>query len=166
LIKAVRILTDRAEFADVVLHILAPTVSGPWFEEKRAKYGLPRENFKIGGFLAPPDLARLLQEVAIVASPTISDGTPNSMLEAMACGAFPVMSDLESNREWIAAGENGLTFDPNDPQDLAAKLATALDDISLRQEAQRINYNIVRKRVDYGRVMPAVRQFYQRLIKS
>ncbi len=37
-----------------------------------------------------------------------SDGAPISLLEAMRCGAVPVVSDLPANREWITSGENGL----------------------------------------------------------
>src|SRR5262249_32615429 len=37
-----------------------------------------------------------------------SDGVSASLLEAMACGLFPVVSDLRSNRDWIDDGVNGL----------------------------------------------------------
>jgi glycosyltransferase involved in cell wall biosynthesis len=58
--------------------------------------------------------ADVFRGAQIVVSPSIHDGTPNSLLEAMACGCFPVAGDLESIREWITHGQNGLLFDAND----------------------------------------------------
>ena len=37
-----------------------------------------------------------------------SDATSISLLEAMACGCIPVVSDLPANREWIEDGLNGI----------------------------------------------------------
>jgi glycosyltransferase involved in cell wall biosynthesis len=37
-----------------------------------------------------------------------SDATSISLLEAMAAGCIPILSDLPANREWIKDGENGL----------------------------------------------------------
>jgi glycosyltransferase involved in cell wall biosynthesis len=121
-------------------------------------------NFRVSPFVSPKELAQLLQTTAIAASPTISDGTPNSLLEAMACGAFPVASNLESIREWITPENNGLLFDPDNADELAACLEHALENIALRQQAQAVNYTIIRARADYHRVMPEVRRFYQQLV--
>ena len=41
-----------------------------------------------------------------VSIPT-SDGTAISLLEAMECGCYPVVSDIPSNQEWIEDGVNG-----------------------------------------------------------
>jgi glycosyltransferase involved in cell wall biosynthesis len=37
-----------------------------------------------------------------------SDATSISLLEAMACGCIPIVSDLPANREWIKSGVNGI----------------------------------------------------------
>jgi glycosyltransferase involved in cell wall biosynthesis len=161
LMRAVRNLIAKPKYAHLVLHVLAPVSSLAWFAGERAKFGMPEANFRVGAFLPPKELVQLLQRTAIVASPTISDGTPNSLLEAMACGAFPVVSNLESIREWITPKSNGLLFDPDNAVELAACLQYALDNIALRQQAQTINYAMVRARADYERVMPEVRRFYQ-----
>jgi glycosyltransferase involved in cell wall biosynthesis len=161
LMRAVRSLIAKPQYAHLVLHCLAPVASFAWFESERAKLGLPEVNFKVGSFVPPKDLVRLLQTTAIVASPTISDGTPNSLLETMACGAFPVVSNLDSIREWVTPKLNGLLFDPDNADELAACLEYGFANIAMRQQAQLINYSIIRERADYQRVMPEVRRFYQ-----
>jgi glycosyltransferase involved in cell wall biosynthesis len=51
-----------------------------------------------------PDLLRTCN--VYVAMPT-TEGVSASLLEAMACGCYPVVSDLTANRHWIVHGENG-----------------------------------------------------------
>ena len=76
------------------------------------------------------DMAAQFRRAQIVASPSLHDGTPNTLLEGIACGCFPVAGDLESIREWITPKENGLLFDPKDPQSIAAALISALENTS------------------------------------
>ncbi len=55
--------------------------------------------------LLPPmphsKMAKVFRRAQVVASPSIHDGTPNTLLEGIACGCFPIAGDLESIREWI-----------------------------------------------------------------
>lgn len=117
-------------------------------------------------YLSQRDLASLLGRAAVMVSPGVTDGTPNSMLEAMACGAFPVMGDIESVREWIIHGKNGLLFDTSDPFALAQCLKEALDNVDLRREAQVANTEMILKRANYHEVMPKVREFYNEVISN
>jgi glycosyltransferase involved in cell wall biosynthesis len=84
----------------------------------------------------------------------------------MACGVFPVCGDLESIREWIGHGENGLLVDPNNPEALANALLLALKDRALRSKAAEINAKIVAERADYTMSMKRVEQFYEEVIKD
>ena len=61
-------------------------------------------------------------------SAAIHDGTPNSVLESMALGCVPVVGDIESLREWIVDGENGLLMNPNNPSSIATGILRALRD--------------------------------------
>jgi glycosyltransferase involved in cell wall biosynthesis len=52
--------------------------------------------------------AQWYSKAKIFVSVPESDATAISLLEAMACGCIPVVSDLPANREWINDGENGI----------------------------------------------------------
>ena len=65
------------------------------------------------------EMADVYRRAQILVSPSIHDGTPNTLLEGMACGCFPVAGDLESIREWITPNENGLLFDSTNPGSIA-----------------------------------------------
>lgn len=109
------------------------------------------------------DLFRLAQ---VVVSPSLHDGTPNTMLEAMACGCFPVAGNIESVREWIEPGINGLLCDPSNPQALAQAILQALNDSDLRQRARQRNVNLIAERAEYGQVMSQVEEFYCQVIEQ
>lgn len=109
-------------------------------------------------------LADLYRQARVLVSPSTHDGTPNSLLEGMACGCLPVAGDLESIREWITPGENGLLVDPADPQDLAQAILRGLEDGALRAQARRINGGLIAERAEYGRCMQAAEAFYRRVL--
>jgi glycosyltransferase involved in cell wall biosynthesis len=114
--------------------------------------------------LNPEQLGDLFRRCQVSASPSTHDGTPNTLLEAMACGCFPVAGDLESLREWITPGVNGLLVDPGDPQALAEAILLALEQPQLRRQAMETNTRLVSERAEYGRVMRAAEAFIQSLV--
>jgi glycosyltransferase involved in cell wall biosynthesis len=114
--------------------------------------------------LTRPQMADLFRAAQVVVSPTTHDGTPNTLLEAMACGCFPVAGDLESLREWITPGVNGLLTVPDDPRLLAGAIVQALEKPALRASAAADNLRLVAERAEYGRGMMQAEKFYQELI--
>ena len=95
-------------------------------------------------------------------SPTTHDGTPNSLLEGMACGCFPIAGDLESIREWVERGKNGLLVNPNDPLAIAEAVLTALEREDLRREAAAYNAEVIAARGGYERNMNLAVEFYKK----
>jgi glycosyltransferase involved in cell wall biosynthesis len=91
------------------------------------------------------------------------DGTPNTLLEAMALGSFPICGDLPSIREWITDGGNGLLVDPKDPQALADALLRALTDGALREKAAKLNSEIIRAQADLESTRQKVAHFFAQL---
>lgn len=112
-----------------------------------------------------PQMAEQYRQAQVLVSPSTHDGTPNTVLEGMACGCFPVVGDIESLREWITPEVNGLLVDPADPQALADAILHALDQPGLRQSAAEINRQLVAERAEYGQVMQQAEQFYHTLLK-
>ncbi len=112
------------------------------------------------------EMAEIYRKAMILVSPSTHDGTPNTLLEGMACGCFPIAGDLESIREWITDGENGLLIDPADPQALAAAILRGLNDAALRRRAVESNIALIAERAKYGRVMPRVREFYESVVRT
>lgn len=114
--------------------------------------------------LKPEQLACMFAAAQISVSPSSHDGTPNTLLEAMAAGCLPIAGDIESVREWIVNGENGLLCDPADPVALAQRIAGALMDFDFLARAKQINRRIVSGRAEYRRVMDNAESFYAEIL--
>lgn len=128
------------------------------------------EEFGIGHaveLLAPMphfEMAKVYRRAAVLVSPSIHDGTPNTLLEGMASGCFPVAGNLESIREWITDGENGLLTDATDPHSLAESILRALKRKDLREQAAGLNAKRIADGAEYNACMSQASLFYQRII--
>jgi glycosyltransferase involved in cell wall biosynthesis len=112
------------------------------------------------------ELFSLLSRSRVMVAPSLSDGTPNVMLEAMAAGAIPIMSPIASHQEWITDGENGLLAHALYPDQIASALKRALTDDKLFEQAQRLNWEIVCQRADRRKVREKVLTYYRTLYKT
>jgi glycosyltransferase involved in cell wall biosynthesis len=108
-------------------------------------------------------MAALFQRAQVVVSPSTHDGTPNTLLEALACGCYPVVGDIEALREWITPGVNGALVDPGDERALAEAVCMGLAGVELRQKAAAHNLALVSERAEYGKVMREAEGFYRRI---
>lgn len=96
----------------------------------------------------------------------ISDGTPNTMLESMMMGAFPIQSDTVSTREWIEHGVNGLLVSPEDPEDLARAVRSVINDESVLKRAAVSNMALIRQRLERAQVRRDVVGAYKSVLNS
>jgi glycosyltransferase involved in cell wall biosynthesis len=112
------------------------------------------------------EMASLFRQAQIVVSPSEHDGTPNTLLEAMACGCFPIAGDLESLREWIVPGVNGLLFNPSDPEEMAQAILIAASQPDLRKAAREYNFGLIAKRAEYRQVMERAENYYREISAS
>jgi len=109
-------------------------------------------------------MADLFRQAKVVVSPSTHDGTPNTILEAMACGSFPVVGDLQSIREWITPGVNGLLVDPGNPKALSDAICESLENQELLISARKKNLAMINKRAEYKTVMDRAGYFYRQLL--
>ena len=120
-------------------------------------------NVRLWPLLSQRQLWALYKKAQVYVSPSVHDGTPNSLLEAMACGCFPVTGDVESLREWIAPNINGILVDATNPRRMADAVIAALENEDLRRKAAGQNAELIAARADYARCMQKVEQFYREI---
>jgi glycosyltransferase involved in cell wall biosynthesis len=79
------------------------------------------------------------------------DGASLSLMEAMACGGFPVVTDIAANREWVEHGKTALVFPPGDWQALASLVADLPRRVDFIDRAVRLNRETVCAKADRSR---------------
>lgn len=112
------------------------------------------------------DLWALAARCRASVSLAIHDGTPNTLLESMACGCLPIAGDIESLREWIEPQVNGLLVDPRDPKQAAQAMLRAARDERFVAQAKRHNRQLLEQRADMRSVSRKIAAFYQLMLEK
>ena len=101
------------------------------------------------GFVSDERLACLFGGALAAVLPSLAEGFGLPAIEAAACGAPVILSDLPAHRESL--GDGGLYFPPRDAHVLTDLLGTILDDDELRRDlAERGRANVARLSWDAG----------------
>jgi glycosyltransferase involved in cell wall biosynthesis len=74
-----------------------------------------------------------MRGIDIFVHPSLSEGLPNAVMEAMACGCCVLASDVGGSREVVIDGESGLLFPPDDLAALVSRLQLVIEDAAFRQ---------------------------------
>lgn len=88
--------------------------------------GQVSERVTFPGHINRSDLPRYYRSADLYLAATHSDGTSISMLEAMACGAPVLVSDIPGNQEWVTPGEQGWMFPDGDVNALTQAIINAI----------------------------------------
>jgi glycosyltransferase involved in cell wall biosynthesis len=81
---------------------------------------------RLEGEQSPAEVARWMSAADLVCLPSVNEGVPNVLLEAMACGTPVVASDVGGIPEIVDPGACGYLVAPGDPRELADALERAL----------------------------------------
>ena len=100
----------------------------------------------------------------IVVSFPSHDSLSRSVLEAMACGAFPIVSDLPALREWITDGENGLILSSVEPQQIVDAILLALSHKSMTEKATQINRAIIENSFSHSYWLKRLDELYRQAV--
>jgi glycosyltransferase involved in cell wall biosynthesis len=124
---------------------------------------LPAGRWQFVGMLRPDELTGWLARADIYLSASRSDSTSVSLLEAMASGALPVVSDIEGNREWVAEDDGARLFAVGDAAGLAEALERAADPEWVRGARAR-NRRVVEARGDQRRNLDRIEALLTALV--
>lgn len=108
----------------------------------------------------------LMTRARVMLAPSLVDGTPNSMFEAMAAGALPIVSPLETIRTVVEDEQNVLFARNLYPHEIADALVRAMNDDPFVDTTAGRNLDLVRRIANRDEVRKRVVSFYESLAGS
>jgi glycosyltransferase involved in cell wall biosynthesis len=121
LIRAAELLTREGVTLEVVF-----VGDGPLRSRLEAGVERRRMGDRVKFIGHSSDVAGWLRRAAVFVRPSLTEGLPLTVLEAMASGVCVVASNVPGNNELIEHGVNGLLVTPDDPRSLAQALRSVL----------------------------------------
>jgi glycosyltransferase involved in cell wall biosynthesis len=123
------------------------------------------ENVTFFGKVTQAKIAEILTQSHLFISVSLSDGNNISLNEAMACGAFCIVTEIPANIQWIKDGKNGFLVKIDDINGLADKIIFSYKHYDeLQKNALPFNKKIIQERAIWANNMKMVEEKYQSLI--
>lgn len=116
--------------------------------------------------VASSEMPLLLSEADVFVSTSPSDGNNISLCEAMACGVFPIATDIAANRDWVTPGHNGLLFRSGDYRGLASCIVDALRRPEWRESLISPNYDVILERGSWEKNMAVMKNHYDAMVNG
>ena len=162
LLTGIKLFLDEKD--DVLLNIIS---DGPLFEfsEKFIIENGLKSKIKIIGRQPNNLLPLYLNASDIYISPSLSDGTSLSLLEAMACGTGILVSDVPAILEWVT-NENGLIVKRKNTNDICKQLNFAYNNRSVMKKYGEININIINERANWDKNYSMLKDIYIKLLTT
>jgi glycosyltransferase involved in cell wall biosynthesis len=99
-----------------------------------------------------PDIRPAMAEASVYVLPSYREGTPRSVLEAMAMGRPVITTDAPGCRETVRDGENGFLVPPRDASALAAAMERFITSPSLIAPMGEASWRMAREKYEVGAV--------------
>jgi len=130
-------------------------------EEEAKKLGIDGNIAFLG---VRSDIHRLLRKIDVFVMPSIIEGCPTSLLEAMASGKAIIVSDLPSIRELVRHNEEAILVDPHNVEQLKQAILLLCNNPDLMN---RLGHK-ARERVklyDINKVYGEILKLYEELVR-
>ncbi|HEX3933118.1 MAG TPA: glycosyltransferase family 4 protein [Puia sp.] len=137
-------------------------------DEKEAGVVLARElglEDKISFQAFRQDVPDVLHAADIFVLPSLWEGLPIGLLEAMAMRKAVIGTRVDGTREVLQDGDNGLMVEPGDVDALAAAIVRLARDAALRESLRARAFQTVRQRFDAATMTREIETIYSEVLE-
>lgn len=106
------------------------------------------------------DVPAMLKVADIYVQPSLNEGLPNSVLEAMSMGLPIVATKISGNEDIVIEGENGFLVPPKDSNCLENALLKLIENQSLRKKMGRRSRTIIEENYAFEKVVNKLENIY------
>lgn len=122
-----------------------------------------RDHIEFRGKVPHHDMPGILGRSDVFVTTSPSDGNNISLNEAMACGVFPVATNIPANCAWVEHRRNGLLFPCRHVDQLAEMIIEAIQHPEWRLKVMDVNWEIVQTKASWAQSMAEMENHYFRL---
>jgi glycosyltransferase involved in cell wall biosynthesis len=123
----------KSQHPDILLNIAGDGPDRAALEKQAKDLGLEND-VKFLGYQSQSQVRDLLRETDVFAMASFAEGVPVVLMEAMAAGVAVVATQIAGIPELVEDGVSGFLVPPSDPNLLAEKIGSLLNDAGLRQK--------------------------------
>jgi len=140
LMEAILILNEDGEEASYIIGGIGP------LEGMVRGFSCRCENVEYLGLVGDEDLPETLNEIRLLVLPSYTEGLPNIVLEAMACGTPVLATKVGAIPDLIVDGESGFLMEDNSPTTIAKNIKRALECPNLQAISVRARFYVEREK--------------------
>ena len=163
IIKALSILNQRG--IDFKMTFVGYGELESDLKKKVSELGLTGHVVFLGG-CENSEMPQYLQDNDVYLSASFWDGTSLCLLEAMACGCFPIVSDIPANSAWVQNAKTGFLHGVEDPESLAQCIEAYIQDYEKYVHVLTVNRENVEMNGDRERNMQKLEAIYRNLLNE
>jgi len=112
------------------------------------------------------DVSEILDCIDIFVLPSLEEGFPNVIIEAMSKSKPIIATDVDGNPEAVVDGYNGIIVPPKDPQSLAEAILELVHDENKRIQFGHRSRKIVEDNFDLKKIIDKYEKLYESLAKQ
>lgn len=162
-LEAIKLLKGQKE---IVFMIGGVGNDFDYLKDKVKELNMP--NVRLLGFVPESDLPYFYAstDILVAAPNTLTECMGQSIKEAMSCGRAVVVANIGGGPEAISHMENGLLFEPGNPEDLAMALKTLIADPHLRKKLGEKALQTAREKFDAKRCADQLLDVFNKLLEG
>jgi hypothetical protein len=159
-LEALKLAWDRIRPCRIVMTWMVQDDVRAWIETLPSDL---RSACEVHGRLGREEIWALMKEARVMLAPSLVDGVPNTLYEAMASGALPIVSPLDTLTDIVEDGAHVLFARNLYPDEIAAALVAAMTNADLVRRVTTANILRVAELADRNQIARRVSAFYRNL---
>ena len=117
----------------------------------------------ISKLITPREMAVYLNAADAFLSTPKYDQFGSSVMEGMACGSIPIVSDIKVYYQYLRDGANALFVNPENPRETAERITYCIEHPEIKDEFYTINRKIIEEKEDWNKNAKKMEELYKHL---
>ncbi len=164
LIRAAKLVTQKSNEARFLLIGYGPLKSR--MEALALHLGIPSTQIEFSNSMERKDIAKILSKSTLFVFPSLKEGMPLALLEAMASGNAIVASDITGVNEVIKNNHNGLIVPPRNAEAIATSILMLINDNDLKKKLALNARKTIEEKFSMSKMLTNLETIYLKAIRK